>query len=352
MGQRRGWLFILQLITISAVFAMGLLEPQSSILTMISLSVLISLAAASQHVILLAYQVQTLQSREWGVGEGISVFGFRMGLLTSGAGALYLASFLSWNEVYLLMAGIMGLALLAILFIPEPQHRPQFARQENLSILGNVKSWFKTVGLRSYTDFMKHQGWHLVILFMMIYRLPDHILGPMPSLFFLDLGFTKAQIATVSKLFGLIMTVLGGLIGGLLLREWSFHKTLLIAGIFHGLSMMCFLILLSAGNHLPTLYTTIALEHFSSGMGLTAFFSYQFSQCNPKFAATQLAMMTAAAAVGHRLGGVCSGFVVDALQWSGFFWVVTLSAIPGIMMIRFLPGQRSHEPIGSIPQPA
>lgn len=350
LGQRRGWLFFCQFITIVAILIMGLLQPSDHLVSFIVLAVLASFAASSQHVILLAYQVQTMPSREWGVAEGMSVFGFRMGLLTSGAGALYLASFFTWNTVYLLMAGLMFVALLMILIIPEPCTESAPSLSSEHSLTSRLVHWFRNVAWRSYQDFIQRQGWVWVLIFMMLYRLPDHVLGPMPTLFYLDLGFSKVTIATASKVFGLATTVIGGFCGGLLLREWSFHKTLLVAGILHGLSMLCFLVLLNAGCHLPTLYITVGLEHLTSGLGLTALFAYQFSQSNTKYAATQLALMTAAAALGHRLGGVCSGYLVEGLQWSGFFSVVTLSAIPGLLLIRFLPGQDPKVGVASVPQ--
>lgn len=332
MGQRRSWLFLLQLICILCLLWMAQLNPGENLMGFITLSVLTSVAAASQHVLLLAYQVQTLESREWGVGEGMSVFGFRMGLLSSGAGALYLATILPWSWVYTVLAGVMALALLVVLLIPEPQvlHEGEYSKEDCLK--DRIAAWFRNIFLKAYKDFTQRNGWVWLLVFMMLYRLPDHLLGPLPSLFLLDIGYSKAEIATVSKVFGLITTILGGLVGGLLLREWSFHKTLLFAGIFHGFSMLGFLFLNQTGYDMPTLYSIMALEHFSSGLGLTAFFSYQMSQCNPKFAATQLAIMTAAAALGHRLGGLAGGVLVDWLSWGGFFIIVCLSTIPGILM--------------------
>ncbi len=339
MGQRRSWLFLLQLMSILCLLWMALLNPSENLMGFITLSVLTSIAAASQHVILLAYQVQTLESREWGVGEGMSVFGFRMGLLSSGAGALYLASILPWSWVYTILAGVMALALLVVLLIPEPETIHEIEYTKAIHLKDRINSWFHNVFLQAYKDFTRRHGWLWILAFMVLYRLPDHLLGPLPSLFLLDVGYSKAEIATVSKVFGLVTTILGGLTGGLLLREWSFHKTLLFAGVFHGASMIGFILLNQTGYHMPTLYSVMALEHFSSGLGLTAFFSYQMSQCNTKFAATQLALMTAAAALGHRIGGLAGGYLVDWLNWGGFFVIVSVSTIPGILMVLGLPGR-------------
>jgi len=336
MGQRRSWLFILQLITIVCLGILSRLSPTEDLTLFVSVCLLTSVAAASQHVLLLAYQVQTIEQRDWGVGESLSVFGFRMAILTSGAGALYMASWMPWQDVYLILAAVMVVCLVVVLIIPEPHIDNLLVYKKGDTFSQKVYLWFKNVAWKSYADFMKREGWVSVLVFMLIFRAPDYLLGAMPTLFFLDLGFSKVQVAEVSKFYGLIMTILGGFVGGVMIREWRFKKTLLIAGYFHGFSMLFYLWQNAVGYHIPTLYATISLENFSGGMGLTAFFSYQLTQCKPQFAATQLALMTATVAISQRIGGVFSGILVDNLGWNEFFSIVALSAIPGVLWIHRL----------------
>jgi len=315
---------------------MAFLDPVENLKTFIVCGFLVTISAASQHVLLLAYQMETLGSREWGVGEGMGVFGYRMAILTSGAGALYLAACFTWQEVYIIMSLIMFIGLFAVLIMREPdcfvlQHTPSFI---------NWKKWVRYAFMGPFKDFMAQTGWKAILVFMLIYRLPEHLLGMMQPLFLLDLGFTYIEMSNVAKVFGLGATILGGLMGGYWIRLYGYQKLLFWGGLANGASCLLFLVQAKLGANLSFLYVTIGVEHFFSGVALTGFFSYQLTCCSISFAATQLALLTSFSGLSRTLCAPLAGFVVEFFGWTPYLILVFISAFPGVLWVYRIPFSR------------
>ncbi|EKE09511.1 MAG: hypothetical protein ACD_16C00148G0002 [uncultured bacterium] len=333
LGQRRSWLCVTQIGAILGLILMTYLDPTKNLKAFVGCSFLVTFSAASQHILLLTYQMESLKPENWGIGEGMSVFAFRMAILTGGAGALYLASFLSWQEVYLLLSSLMIFGFVAILIIKEPDSCPA-----PNSI--NFQSWRKRLShpfIGPFKDFINQSGWLAILLFMLLYQLPENLLSMMQTLFLLDLGFTYVEISSVAKAFGLGATIFGSLIGGYTIRLYGYKHTLLWGGITHGLSCLLFLLQQKVGANLGFLYCTIGVEHFFSGVALTAFFSYQLTCCSLPFAATQLALLTSIAGLSGILTTPLAGVLVDGFGWTPYLLIVVLLSIPGIIWTRFIP---------------
>ncbi len=333
LGQRRSWLCLVQLTAIGGLLIMVLLDPLENLIAFVTCGFVVTISAASQHVLLLAYQMETLPSRDWGVGEGMSVFAYRMAILTGGAGALYLSEFFSWQAVYLFIMLLMSVGLIAVLLTKEPdrfslQHTPSYAKADD---------WIRYVLIGPFKDFMAQKGWVAILVFMLIYRLPDNLLQMMQTLFLLDLGFTKIEVSNVAKVFGLGATLFGGFMGGYWIRLYGYKKILFWAGIAHGLSCLLFLIQNQLGANLPFLYFTIGIEHFCSGIALVTFFSYQLTCSSIAFAATQLALLTSFSDVSRSFASPVAGFIIDSFGWMFFLVFVTLSSIPGILWVSRIP---------------
>lgn len=335
LGQRKSWLCFTQLLVLIGAVGLSLLHPQHNLNTFIFCGLLVSFSAASQHVLLLTYQMETLKYREWGIGEGMSVFAYRMGMLTSGAGALYLATYFSWETVYLSLSCLMLTGLLPLLLTQTPDsfaavHNPSFSTWKHWAIysfIGPIK------------DFIQQRGWMAILIFMLVYRLPENLLGLMQSLFLLDLGFSYQDIANVTKIFGLGTTILGGLVGGYWIRLYGFKPVLLWGTVAYAFSACLLLIQSHLGANLPALYLIIGLEHFLSGVTLTSFFAYQFTCCSVAFAATQLALLTALTALSRTLCAPLAGFIVEFFGWTPYVIFISLSSILGIICIYFIPFQ-------------
>lgn len=312
------------------------LDPVQNKILFMACGFLVTSAAASQHVLLLTYQMETLNSREWGIGEGMSVFAYRMAILTGGAGALRLATCFTWQQVYFFITILMFIGLIAVIIMREPD---RFALQ-HIHSFEKKKEWFQYAILGPFKDFIKQKGWLAILVFMLIYRLPENLLGMMQALFLLDLGFTKIQVSDVAKVFGLGATIVGGFIGGYWIRLYGYKRTLFWAGLAHGLSCLLFLMQNSLGPNLSFLYLTIGVEHFFSGVALTAFFSYQLTCCSITFAATQLALLTSFAELSRTFASPLAGFFIDHMGWAFYLMIVVLSSVPGILWVRHLPFSR------------
>ncbi|MEB3701610.1 AmpG family muropeptide MFS transporter [Candidatus Bealeia paramacronuclearis] len=327
MGHRRSWLLAVQTGVLLSLLMMSQFSPVEERELFVIFGVLSTFFAASQHILLLAYQIETMEARTWGTGEATSVLGFRLSLMATGAGALYLASYTSWQHVYEIYAALILLGIGIVFLIPEPISPRKTGKSTSL-----IQTLYEP-----FQDFFFNHGGVFVLIFMMLFRLPDSILGTMPNLFYLSLGFSKIDIGNASKIFGLIVTILGGFIGASLINRIGYRKTLYWGGITHGLSLLMFLALNQAGYSLSWLYATVALEHFTSGLGLTAFFTYQMISCRPSYAASQLALMTATASISQTLISSWSGYLVDHLGWNLFFLLVVFAMIPGTCWIQKLP---------------
>lgn len=312
---------------------MTLLDPLQNLKAFIACGFLVTISAASQHILLLTYQIETLRERDWGIGEGMSVFGYRMAILTGGAGALYLASFFTWKEVYIFISFLMFIGLIATLSMGEPL---QESLHPTLSFR-KKKEWIQYALIGPFKDFMMRKGWIAILAFMLLYRLPESLFHMMQTLFLLDLGFSYIEISSVAKVYGLGATIGGGLIGGYCIRLYGFKKTLFWGALLHGVSCLLFLVQNSLGANLSFLYLTIGVEHFFSGAALTAFFSYQLTCCTLRFAATQLALLTSFAGLTKTLAAPFAGMVIDMYGWSPYLALVVLSSIPGVLWVSRLP---------------
>lgn len=310
-------------------------NPIENLYAFVGCGFLVTFSAASQHVLLLTYQMETLSSRNWGVGEGMSVFAYRMAILTSGPGALSLATLLSWQEVYFFITFLMLIGLVAVLLIGEPE----FSQKGSLAITKKGE-WLRYAFINPFKDFMSKKGWIAILVFMLIYRLPENLLSMMQTLFLLDLGFTYIEISAVAKTFGMAASLAGGFIGGYWIRQYGYKKTLFWGAIAHGVACLLFLIQGKLGANLSFLYVTIGVEHFFSGVMLTGFFSYQLTCASLAFAATQLALLTSFANLSGVLAKPLAGIVIDSFGWGPYFSLVALSSIPGILWVYRIPFPR------------
>ncbi|OJW49071.1 MAG: hypothetical protein BGO67_10905 [Alphaproteobacteria bacterium 41-28] len=336
LGQRRSWLCLVQIAGIAGLIAMISLDPILNLKAFVACGFLVTISAASQHILLLAYQMETLDSRDWGIGESMGIFGFRMAILTGGAGALYLATFLSWKEVYLFISLLMLIGIIAVLIIKEPDR----VDQQHTHSFAKPWEWIRYALIGPFKDFINQKGWLSILVFMLIYRLPDNLLSMMKTLFFVDLGFTFGQISAVEKVFGLVSTILGGFVGGYCIRLYGFKKTLFWGGLVLGVSFFLLLLQTQVGANISFLCLTIGIERFCSGLALTAFFSYQLTCCSLRFAATQLALLTSFAELSRVFATPLAGLIIDFFGWTAWLVVIILSSIPAVWWISRIPFSR------------
>lgn len=343
-GRRRAWMLLSQVGLILSLGCFSLLGPN------LELAILTTFFAATQETVLLTYQMETLRKSQYGPGDAIGVMGARMGMLVGGAGALYLSTYISWEAVYLIMALCVVVGIATTLYITEPTpliNKETLQQEQKISEylhthphiptnIVRVASWLYAAIVCPFSEFMSRKGWLAALGIMFFYKFGDNLMGTMPNMMYLELGYTKAEIADATKLFGMCTSIIGGLFGGVLVTRIGFLKSLLLFGFIHMAATVMYIVTYKYGHNLPVLYLSVALEHFTAGMRTAALFAYQLTLSNPIYAATQLALLTSIVNSGRTLFSSFAGVLVVHLGWVQFYNVAILASIPTLVICLYL----------------
>ena len=347
LGRRRGWAVFTQLALMVTITALGATDPLAHAGLTALFAFAVAFWSASQDIVIDAYRVEILEERQYGAGAATIVLGYRIGMLVSGAGALYLATYVGWFAAYGVMTLFMIVGIVAILLNPEPkvQKSRESIEQERriaeyLEARPDLKgkkaralAWAYGAVISPFAEFISRRGWVVILLFVLLYKFGDALAGVMSNPFYIELGFTKIQIASISKVFGLAATIVGGVIGGLIVNHIGIMRSLLVCGILQMFSNLMFAILAVVGNDPSMLALTIAVENLSGGMGTAAFVAYLSSLCNVAYTATQYALLTSFMAFGRTLLSSSGGWMADQMSWVIFFVVTTGAALPGLLLL-------------------
>lgn len=320
-GRRRGWLIVTQVLTALAIAMMALLDPAEHRFALALGAFLVAFFSASQDIVVDAYRTDVLEPEERGPGAAYYITGYRIAMLISGAVALALAEHIPWRTVYLLMAATMGIGVLATLIAPEPKTPPAAPRSLTEAVV------------QPFFEFFKRRGAIEVLLFIVLYKLDVIIATALTTPFMMSLGFSKDEIAAVTKVFGMIATIAGTMAGGVLMVKLGMRRALLYFGIAQGISGFTFAMLAHAGKDHALMVASIAAENFFSGMGTAAFSAFLMSLCDPRFTATQYALLTSFMAQSRVVGSAPSGWLAQTLGWENYFYLSILVSIPGLMML-------------------
>lgn len=355
LGRRRGWAVLTQLGLMLALLGLGSTDPADDLWRMALLALVVSFFSASQDIVLDAWRVEILDERQYGAGAAAVVLGYRIGMLTSGAGALYLASVLPWPMVYTIMAALVGVGLVTMLLNREPEIRvsPESARREadvaaflehRPGLAGwraELLAWLFGAVVAPFADFMTRRAWVAILLFIAIYKLGDVYAGAMATPFYLELGFSKIEIANVTKAFGLGASIIGGLLGGVVVSRFGVMRSLLVCGVLQMVSNLMFVLLARSGHDLGMLTVVIAVENVTGGMGTGAFVAYLSSLCNVAYTATQYALLSSFSAVGRDFLAASSGWLADRMDWASYYLLSTSAALPGLLLLLWLMRRQS-----------
>ena len=331
LGRRRAWVVATQLALMASILALATTTPSLTPGLTAVLAVVVAFCSASQDIVIDAYRIEILAEEEQGAGAAMVVNGYRIGMLMAGAGAISLADVLSWHAVYSIMAAMVVVSLVTILLSPEPKEPDGGAPGTHEG--GARFGWLQDAVVAPFSDFMKRDGWVFILLFIMLYKLGDAYLGVMANPFYVEMGFTKNEIAAVSKVFGLGATITGGLIGGALVYRYGIRTSLLIAGVLMAASNLVFAVQAMVGHSVPMLMLTIAVENLTGGMGTTAFVAYLSSLCNMAYTATQYALLSSFMAFARDVLSASSGWLADHVDWVTFFVITTFGALPGLILL-------------------
>ncbi|MEQ8398972.1 AmpG family muropeptide MFS transporter [Thalassobaculum sp.] len=339
LGRRRGWMVATQLALIVTLLGLGTTNPLSSPWLMALFGVLVAFFSASQDIVIDAYRIETLEETEQGAGAAAYVLGYRVGILAAGAGALLLADSLGWFQAYAVMAGLMLVGLVTILLSSEPVVAGDAiapAASGPADAAGKVVRWLREAVVAPFAEFLRRPWALLILLFILLYKLGDAFLGAMTNPFYIDVGFTKTEIAEVTKVFGLVALLAGLLIGGAMVRRLGLMWALLICGVLQAASNLVFAAQAVIGNDVGMLIVTIGVENATGGMGTAAFIAYLSRLTNVAFTATQYALLSSFMAFGRTVLASPSGWAAENLGWVEFFIASTVIAVPGLLLLLVL----------------
>ncbi len=323
IGQRRSWMLLTQAIILVGLIYMSFLQPESDLIFLAYMSIIVAFASASQDVAIDAYRIEIAESKFQAVLGASYQLGYRISALTSGAGALYLASFYDWKLTYQIMSMFMLVGIMTVIMIPEST-KP-FEKNNN-------SGWLKKTLIEPFAEFFKRNGyWSLFLLmFIAIYRVSDLIIGIAANPFYADLGFNLSEIATVTKVFGFTITIIGAFIGGLTVARFGISKLLIISSILLTVTNLFFLFLNNAGPSLPALVLTISADNFALGFSGTVFIAFLSSLTSRYFTASQYALFTSVMFLPGIILSGFSGQIIESSGWSTLFIYSALIGIPSI----------------------
>ncbi|MDC4205571.1 MAG: MFS transporter [Candidatus Manganitrophus sp.] len=323
LGRRRGWLVVTQLSLMAAIAFMGSLNPVSQPWLLAVTAVLVSFLSASQDIVVDAYRADVLREEELGAGAAVSVLGYRLGMLSSGAMALILADHLPWATVYRIMAGLMLVGVAAALWGTEPKSG------------GSPRSLAEAVAL-PFKAFFSRDAALVLLLFIILYKLPDAVAGAMTTPFLLDVGFSKTEIGAVNKGFGLVATIFGAVAAGGLIARLGIYRSLWAFGILQAVTNLTYMGVALAGQNKAALILAVGVDNLSGGMGTAAFVAFLMSLTEKRYSATQYALLSSLMAITPKIAGAPTGLLAAGLGWPMFFAASVLGAIPGLAVLWWL----------------
>jgi PAT family beta-lactamase induction signal transducer AmpG len=338
MGRRRGWLVVAQTALVAALFALSYARPDIGDLLTVSLAaLLVAFFSASQDIVVDAYRRESLSDIELGLGSAMYVNGYRVGMLLAGGGGLILADWLSFAEMYRLMALFMAACIVVTLAAREP---PLPA--------GSPSTLTEAVYL-PFRDYFIRDGAWLALAFILFYKLGDTMAAAMTTPFYLDLGYSKTEIGAVVKLFGFWATIAGATLGGLWILRIGLRRALWLFGIGQMVSTLGFAVLAGITPSTGALAAVIAIENLTAGMGTSAFVGFMGALTDRRFTATQYALLSSLMGIPRVFASAPTGWMASELGWVGFFVLCVLIALPGLVLLRWM--QRLMPEEARAPQP-
>ena len=345
LGLRRSWMLCSQILLIVAILGMAGTDPSApgGLWWTVFWAVMVAFASATQDIVIDAYRTEILEPAKLGAGAATLTLGYRIAMLVSGGGALIVAGFAGWGWAYSAMAALVLVGVATVFVNPEPAMTAAYSDEEADRTSARWRIWFRKSVIEPFIELASRTHWPVILLFVLLFKSGDALIGHMATTFYLKTGFSLIEIGVVSKGYGLAMTLIGAVIGGTLVARFGILKSLLVTGILQALSNLVFIVQAEVGYSVPMLTVTIGVENFSGGMGTTAFVAYLSSLCNLSFTATQYALLSSLFAQSRTAFSAGSGWIVERIDWVPFFCVTAVVAVPGILLLLYLMAKTGSE---------
>jgi PAT family beta-lactamase induction signal transducer AmpG len=328
LGRRRSWMLLAQLGVLVSTLALAWSDPVRTPWFTAAAAFAIAFFSATQDIAVDAYRIEILNDDEQGAGSATTQLGYRIALWIVDAMALLLPSILPWPLVLSAIATLIIVGIVTTFFATEPQaDRP---------VIASTGAWVNQAVVRPFAEFLAYRGWVVILLFALLYKYGDALGGSMARPFYVAVGFTGPEIFGVTKSFGVAATILGGLIGGIVVARYGLFKALLIGGILQAVTNLLFSWQAVAGHDIVVLTLAISADNFTGSLGSIAFVAYLSSLCTSGMAGTQYALLTSLMAFGRTTLSAGGGWLAATIGWPAFWLATTLLAVPGLLLLLWL----------------
>lgn len=353
LGKRRSWIIFAQAGIATGLYLMAHVDATVAPEMMALCGLLVAFSSATQDVAIDAYRIEIAGERLQAALAATYIFGYRLALLVAGAGALYLAEFWSWQVSYEVMAALVGVGALTVLIVREPRVN-HFAAAQDIAHkieqeaskrthlnprLARLIGWFYAAVAGPFLDFFRrYKELAIAILLMVaVYRIADIAMGVMANPFYLDfMGFSKTEVADVTKIFGFFMTIAGSLLGGVMVVRYGVRRILLLGAIMTAATNLLFVLLAQYPPNLVTLAAVVSADNLSGGIANVALIAWLSSMTSASFTATQYALFSSLMTLPGKFLGGFSGIVVAGFGYAEFFLVSAVMGVPAVLLAMFM----------------
>lgn len=364
-GQRRGWMLLAQAMIMAGLVGLAGVSPVGNLGLVALFALLIAFGSATQDIAIDAYRIESADDDVQAAMASTYIIGYRGGLLAAGAGALYIAASTSWDVAYLSMAALMSIGVLTVLVRPEPKraslsiqliHEPKVrafirASRGKPKILRRLGAWSIGALVCPFTDFFRRYGVKAVwiLVFIAVFRISDLAMASMANPLYIDLGFSLAEIANVTNIFGIAMSITGGILGGLCVARYGIGPLLIFGAGLVMVTNLLFAVLAVVGNQLPMLVVTIIGDNLANGLASAVFIAFLSSLTSRAYTATQYALFSSLMTLPGKFLSGFGGLVVTAQGYPSFFVIATLLGLPAIILAVWISRDKQLVPT---PKPA
>ena len=341
LGRRRSWLLLAQVAVVAGLLGMAWSNPQDSLMPLVAFALLASFGSATQDIALDAFRIESAQARLQAVLAASYQTGYRLAMIWAGAGVFWIAARAevgglpagtyqdaAWGIAYIAMALSMSVGMVTVLFSKEPPHT-------ELPPAHNLREWLQVAVVAPFSEFVRRYRWYAVLLLALIgtYRISDIVMGIMANPFYVDMGYSKEEVATVTKLYGVIMTLVGAFLGGGLVLRFGVMRVLMLGAVLSALTNLLFAWLSLHGHDVYALIAVVSADNLASGIASAAFIAYLSSLTNVQYSATQYALFSSLMLLAPKFLAGFSGLAVDAAGYAWFFTGTAALGVPVLLLV-------------------
>ena len=332
LGRRRGWGITIQILLIVAILALGSCDPKHNLPRMAVLAVVVAFLSASQDIVIDAWRVESLDEVRQAPGAAMIQSGYRIGMLASGAGSLFIAASAGWFAAYATMAALLGVGLLVFLFGPEPKLPAEKSYVAHSVWQAILHALFRAV-IEPFRDFMQRRLWLVILIAIFLYKMGEAMAGVMSTPLYISLKFSLPEIAAASKIFGFFSIVTGSLIGGIVTTRLGIRRALILCGILQSVGNLFFVLQAVGGHRIGYLALCVTAENLTGAMAGTALITWLSSLCSPAFTATQFALLSSLASLSRTVVASSGGVLSEKIGWAPFFLLTSVVGLPALLLV-------------------